>query len=129
MEKTLTIDGRGVTFKASSSLIFRYQAQTGKDLLKVIMPLLKSVMTTSGEVTNETVLNAVEEHIELSDILTIVWIMAKTADKSIPDPEEWLDSFTEFYIWDVVSELFPVLAQSLFASEQSKKKLQAMMKK
>lgn len=128
MLKTIQIGNEAVTFKVSSSLVFRFQAQTGKDLLKIVMPLLKELMK-GDELTNEAVLDAAEKHIELTDLYTVIWIMAKTADDSIGDPTEWLDSFEEFHVWDIAQELFPAMAQSLFASEKSKKKLAQMMKK
>jgi hypothetical protein len=44
--------------------------------------------------------------------------MAKTANKEIPDPISWLDSFDEFPLLEIIPELQDMMLSSL----QSKKK-------
>ena len=43
----------------------------------------------------------------------IVWAMAKTADNSIPDVQTWLDSFTDFSVIDVFTQLQDIIINSL----------------
>lgn len=39
----------------------------------------------------------------------IMWVMAKTANKDIPDFLHWLDSFDEFPIFDCINDIIELL--------------------
>ena len=103
MEKTLLIDGKNIRFKCTAGTLIRYRNQFNREFLADIAKL-KSIKETnmSGFL--------------LSPFYDIVWIMAKTADDSIPDPLTWYDSFDEFPILDV----FPKLQELLIAALKTK---------
>lgn len=134
MEKTITIDGKEVRFKASASFPLLYKANFNADILTIIMPLLSEVIGgASGMVTKETFKNgsllltpetismALEGvySLELIDVMNLLWTMAKCADDEIPDPIKWFGEFDEFPIVDIAIQVFPMLFSSLL----SKKKL------
>ena len=48
----------------------------------------------------------------------IIWVLAKTANKKIPDPITWLDEFEEFPLFDIIPELQDLILSSM----QTKKK-------
>ena len=48
----------------------------------------------------------------------IIWVLAKTADKKVPDPITWLDKFDEFPLL----EILPELQDLILASIKTKKK-------
>lgn len=134
MEKTITIDGKEVRFKASASFPLVYKANFNVDILTIIMPLLSEViggaegMFTEDSfkdgslvLTPETISTALEGvySLELIDIMNLLWTMAKCADSEIPEPMKWFGQFDEFPIVDIAVQVFPMLFESLF----SKKKL------
>lgn len=141
MQKIINIDGRDVKFKASASFIYRYKQQFGKDLLTLVMPLIKSAidalnrfyaMQSNKQVDINTLitdlnLSGAIEKLEIVDLFNIIWVMAKTANRDIADPVEWYDEFDVFPVFDVARELMDIFLPSLFITEESKKKLQAMV--
>lgn len=125
MEKTLTIDGREVKFKSTAATPKRFKAQFGKDFFGELMKLtplmsafekMNNVATVEGEQPNLDM-----EVIKLLDFdlfYDIIWTLAKTADKTIPEPIDWLDEFDEFPIMEILPELNELIASSF----QGKKK-------
>lgn len=137
MEKTITIDGKEVRFKASASFPLIYKANFNVDILTIIMPLLSEVIGSADEMftedsfkdgtlvlTPETISTALEGvySLELIDIMNLLWTMAKCADPEIPEPMKWFGEFDEFPIIDIAVQVFPMLFESLF----SKKKFRGM---
>ena len=104
MEKTLTIDGKQVAFKTTGATPLRYKQQFGVDFFSSLQKMIPS-----GKKQND---------IDLELFFNFAWVAAKTADKSIPSPMEWFDSFDEFPILDLV----PELQDLLLATMQTKKK-------
>ena len=49
----------------------------------------------------------------------IAWIMAKTADSSIPEPITWLEQFDEFPMADVIPELQDMLLTSIQTTKKN----------
>lgn len=98
MEKTLTIDGRQVKFKSSGGTLMRYRNQFNSELL-VDLEGLSEVEQNFGKYTTK----GVEQ---------VIWVLAKTADDSIPDILPWFDSFDSFPIFDVWLELQTMVYQS-----------------
>ncbi len=97
MEKTLTtLSGRSVRFASTAGLPVRYKAAFGTDMFHDLAEMEK------------------QQTADISTICQLLWAMAKTADKSIPPVQEWLDSFTDglpLLVW--FSELSPMIAQSM----------------
>ncbi|MOA46561.1 hypothetical protein D3C78_1690880 [compost metagenome] len=56
--------------------------------------------------------------INIETFYNIAWVFAKTADNSILPPIEWLDTFDEFPIIEIMPELQDMISQTL----QTKKK-------
>ncbi|MEN0650582.1 hypothetical protein NSQ82_16485 [Caldifermentibacillus hisashii] len=110
MEKTLTIDGKKVRFKSTAATPLRYKAQFGKDFFKEIYKLdaLNSAENTAD----------VFEKLDFDFFYNLIWVLAKTANPSIPDPITWLDEFDEFPLMDIIPELQDLLISTI----QSKKK-------
>jgi len=115
MEKILTIDGRQVKFKSTGAFLLRYKAQFGRDAIQDILKLQAAIDTKTNELSNYDVL-------DLEVFYNLAWTLAKTADPSLPPPMEWLDSFSEFPLVDLLSELTDMIFSSLTTTAQSKKK-------
>ena len=114
MEKILNIDGRQVKFKSTGAFLLRYKAQFGRDALQDIFKLQGS-LDEQGQIANIDTLN-------LEVIYDLVWVLAKTADPSIPPPLEWLDTFSEFPLAEIVPEITDMIFSCLASTAQSKKK-------
>jgi hypothetical protein len=111
MEKTILIDGKEVRFKSTGSTALRYKAQFGKDYLSEILKL----NNLNGLDLNTT---TSFEGFDFEVFYNIAWVMAKTANPSIPDPITWLDEFESFPMMDIIPELQDMLLSSI----QAKKK-------
>lgn len=113
VEKTLTIDGKKVTFKSTAGTLRRYRNQFGRDFFADIvkmMPLMQ--LYESGIDTNELDYSILKQ-LDFSVFENITWALAKTADKSIPDPDEWFDSFDEFPIMEILPEIQDLITSSI----------------
>ena len=111
MEKTIEIDGKQIRFKSTAATPLRYKAQFGKDYFSEIIKLNK-LSDFKGD-NLEALENA---NFEL--FYNIIWVLAKTADKSIPEPMEWLDGFEVFPL----GEIIPQIQDLILGSLQTKKK-------
>lgn len=104
MEKTIIVSGKEVKFKATAGLNYRYREQFNRDFLKDLQGLQKKLEQNKNE-GNEF------EIIDLQMFERIAWTMAKTADKTIPDIEEWLDQFDMFAITQILPEILSLVAE------------------
>lgn len=113
MEKTIIIDNKEVKFRSTAATPLRFKAQFGRDYFAEIIKLNK-LSDFKEEKSNYEVL----ENADFEIFYNIIWVLAKTADKSIPDPLTWLDDFEEFPLFEIIPEVQDLIAASI----QSKKK-------
>ncbi|MNW36741.1 hypothetical protein D3C74_137590 [compost metagenome] len=115
MEKTIVIDGKTVSFKTTGATPLRYKQQFRKDFFADLVSLV-------GKLDSKKEINEIEAdditNINFEIFYNIAWTFAKTADKSIAAPLDWLDTFDEFPIL----EILPELQDMLMATVQTKKK-------
>ncbi|MEN2765683.1 hypothetical protein [Ornithinibacillus xuwenensis] len=116
MEKTITIDGKDIRFKSTAAAPLRYKAQFGRDFFGDILKMAP-LANISKKDTDNLPLESLK-HIDFDVFYNILWTMAKTADKSIPEPMEWLDGFDEFPLM----EIFPQVQDLLLKNLGTKKK-------
>jgi len=114
MEKVLTIDGRQVKFKSTGAFLLRYKAQFGRDALRDFFQLQKA-FDAEGEFEDESAFDS-------EIVFNFIWTLAKTADPNIPPPMEWLDTFDEFPLAEILLELTDLIHSSLGVSVEPKKK-------
>jgi hypothetical protein len=119
MEKTLTIDGKKVTFKSSGATPIRYKAQFHRDFIKDVFKMrsLEKIQDKKPEDIGDEELEALDFDL----FYRLIWVLAKNADKDIPDLENWLDEFEEFPIQEIIGELIDLIGKSI-QSESAKKK-------
>lgn len=112
MERIVEIDGIKIPFKATASTTRKYRQRFGRDLL-VDMQKLTAAMGDGSDLSAAN-LEAFEN---------IAYTMAKQADQSITDdPDEWLDQFDMFSIYQVLPQLIELWGLSVQPLEKSKKK-------
>ena len=99
IRKDIEIDGQMVAFKASAAIPRIYRLKFQRDIYKDLAVLEKSIGDGKEESSNLDMFS-------LEMFENIAFIMAKHADPSIPDtPEEWLDNFNTFSIYQVLPQL------------------------
>lgn len=125
MEKTLQIDGKQVRFKSTAGTARRYRNQFGKDFFAALfemMPLIEAAQKKDEETGAPAIDGYTVEQVKALNFEVfenIIWVMAKTADPSIPEPEEWMDQFEEMPIQEIMPELQDMMMASF--GTQSKK--------
>lgn len=113
--RKIEIDGKEVAFKASAAIPRIYRLKFQRDIYKDISDLEKSVGNGDAENSNLDMFS-------LEMFENIAFIMAKHADPSVPDtPEEWLDEFSTFSIYQVLPELIELWGMNIKTEAEAKK--------
>ena len=113
--KKIEIDGQQVAFKASAAIPRIYRLKFQRDIYKDLRVLEKSVGGQKEEESNLDLFS-------LEMFENIAFIMAKHADPSIPDtPEEWLDGFNTFSIYQVLPKLIELWGLNVKTDAEAKK--------
>lgn len=111
MEKTITIGGQEVRFKATASTTRKYRQRFGRDLF---MDINKLVANSQNGLTAG----------DLECFEDVAYIMAQQADPEIPeDPDEWLDQFEILDIYTVLPEIIELWGLNALTLEEPKKKV------
>ena len=117
MTQTIEIDGQPVKFRASAAIPRIYRMKFHRDIYRDLSALEKSIGKQDED-------NSSLDLFSLEMFENIAYIMAKHADPSIPDtPEEWLDSFNTFSIYQVLPKLIELWGLNVQTDVQSKKNL------
>lgn len=114
MDRLIEIDGKKVGFRATALTPRLYRHWRGRDVLVDIAKL------------NQAMLKAKDEDLSIADLEVfedLAWVMAKQYDKDVPEtPEEWLDTFDTFLIYDILPEIIDLWAENQVTTSESKKK-------
>lgn len=104
-----------MTFKASAAIPRIYRMKFQRDIYKDLSALEKSVGDGNDENSNLDMFS-------LEMFENIAYIMAKHADPSLPDtPEEWLDNFSTFSIYQILPELIDLWGMNVRSDVEAKK--------
>ena len=115
LTKTIQIDGQDVTLRASAAIPRIYRIKFNRDIYRDLAMLQTAVSTNDGGMSNL-------DNLSLEMFENIAYIMAKHADPSIPDtPEEWLDGFGTFSIYQVLPEIIDLWGLNLQTDVEAKK--------
>ena len=115
MIKQIEIDGKQVSFKASAAIPRIYRMKLQRDIYKDLKALEKSIGDNSEESSNLDMFS-------LEMFENIAFVMAKHADASIPNtPEEWLDGFNTFSIYQVLPQLIELWGLNVKTDVEAKK--------
>ena len=118
MEKIINIGGKEIKMKSTAGTMMRYRQQFNRDFIKDLVKLQTKI--------NDKVNNGTEfEALDLDIFEKIAWCMAKTADNSIPDIENWLDEFETFDIMAVLPEIMTLLVANMEQINAKKKLVEA----
>lgn len=113
--KKVEIDGKQVPFKASAAIPRIYRLKFQRDIYKDLSALEKSINQANPDDSNLDLFS-------LEMFENIAFVMAKHADPNIPDtPEEWLDQFNTFSIYQVLPQLIELWGLNVKADVEAKK--------
>nr|DAE51442.1 MAG TPA: tail assembly chaperone protein [Caudoviricetes sp.] len=126
MEKVIRIDEREVGFKATALTPRLYRHKMGRDIIQDLNKLRKAYNkaaslpeTATGEEREDAQLSGMD----LEIFENVSFIMARQYDANIPPtPEEWLDSFNTFSIYEVLPSVLELWAMNEIQTAKSKKK-------
>ena len=119
MEKTIEIDGKKVKLKSTAGTPKRYKAQFRKDYFSELLKLSKLMANTDGEEFDLAKIDYSElDYLDFEVFYNFIWVLAKTANKEIGDPIDWLDEFDSMPL----AEIFPEIIDLLESSISTKKK-------
>ena len=119
VEKTIEIDGQKVRLKSTAGTPKRYKAQFRKDYFSELLKLSKLMTNTDGEEFDLAKIDYSElDYLDFEVFYNFIWVLAKTADKNIGDPLDWLDEFDSMPL----AEIFPEIIDLLESSISTKKK-------
>lgn len=119
IEKTITIDGKEVRFRASASVPRLYRFKFGRDIIRDMNKLRDAYQAKGpdGEPAGFDV-------VDLEIFENVAYIMARHADPDVPaSPDEWLEQFNMFSIYFVFPHLLELWALNMETQAESKKKL------
>ena len=119
--KTIEIDGKQVTFKASAAVPRLYRIKFGKDLYRDFADLQKNVDENNSSLD----IGSLEVFEQIS------WVMAKHADPdNVPDDiDEWLEQFNIFSIYEVLPKLIELWGVNLQTQVTAKKNIARLTEK
>ena len=120
MKQNIEIDGKQIAFRASAAIPRIYRMKFHRDIYKDLQELEKSIGGNSEDASSLDMFS-------LEMFENIAYVMAKHADNSIPDsPEEWLDNFNTFSIYQVLPQLIQLWGLNTQTEVESKKKFVAL---
>lgn len=137
-------NGQELTLDNNLAWLMEYQDQFGEDILPTLMPIFLSVMDFLGaladadadlqHLTARDILGilkteeAMNAGIKLStfnttDLINIIWALAKTADDSIGPPKKWIRQFEDGFHLDII---MPKAAALIFRGVMSSKNVERL---
>lgn len=115
MVQKIEIDSKQVPFKASAAIPRIYRMKFQRDIYKDLKSLEKSIGDNKEDDSNLDMFS-------LEMFENIAYVMAKHADPKIPDsPEEWLDNFNTFSIYQVLPQLIQLWGLNVQTDVEAKK--------
>ena len=112
LTKTVKVGDQEVTFKSSAAIPRMYRIKFKRDIFKDLTKLEQSYKD-KDDGTKELEI----EDLEIFE--NVAYIMALHADPSTPD--EWLDQFEMFSIYEVLPEILELWGSNLFTDVKSAK--------
>lgn len=112
MEKVVKIGNAEILLKATGNTPKRYREMFNKDLIVEYQRLLKNI-DDDGNFNDKADLGVIDR---------LAYTMAKQADDTIGDFEEWLDQFGPLDIFNALTDIFSVWQRSSETLSESKKK-------
>ena len=120
MVKTLTIDGRSVTFRATAAVPRLYRIKFRRDIMQDMGEIQKALKQAEESDSPES--NIPPRRLEMFE--DVAFIMARHGDpENTPAaPEEWLDQFNTFSVYEIFPQILELWDLNLETQANPKKK-------
>lgn len=146
MIKVIEADGNVFKLDNNVAWLMEYEDQFGHDILPDLMPVLGAILEyMEGAVASGVSIKDVKDVtkaiqggasttgalVELSafrvtDLIRIVWALAKTADPTIDPPKQWAKQFDPFPFDVLLPEVLTLVTRGAMSSKNSERLLGAM---
>ena len=122
--KTVQIDGKDVTFRASAAIPRMYRIRFRRDIYQDMAQLTRGVDANDPN-KSEIAL----DNLEMFE--NIAYLMAKHADPdNVPNtPEDWLEQFNTFSIYTILPKIIELWGMNTEQQAESKKKFEQLQGK
>lgn len=136
MEKIIKIDdSTEIRLSNNVGWLMEYQDQFGHDIVPDLMPALGAILELiegmGGTISVKDAKDLVKDipagaagsalvelsGLRMTDIINIVWALAKAADPDIEPPRQWVRQFDTFPLDVIVPEVFMLVAQGVMSSK------------
>lgn len=127
MDKIIKIDGKDVKFRATARTPRLYRGIIGRDMIQDMNKLSKAYNKAASVKPDATEKEKMEAQLSATDLEIFenaAYIMARhaTPDDIPNNPDEWLDTFNMFSIYEVLPQLLELWALNNKTTSHSKKK-------
>ena len=113
LTKTVSINGRDVTFRSSAAIPRMYRIKFKRDIFRDLTKLENSVKDKD------------KRNLEIDDLEifeNVAYVIALHADPTIPENiNDWLDQFEMFSIYEVLPQILELWGSNLFTDVSARK--------
>ena len=138
MEKTINIEGKDIRLNNNIGWVMEYRNQFNRDILPTLMPMIAGAIDAvatlientgkTGDIEVADVVEVVKSEdffdalikitsFEFVDLLNITWALAKTADETIPEPNNWVREIGSFPIDEIGPQIFELILSGVVSSK------------
>lgn len=114
MEKIVKVEEYEFPVRSNAATLLSYRRNFGRDGMKDLLALVKGVGNKNANDADSVVQAFADGSFEVETLYRYIWTFAKSADKSIPPMEEWLEGF-DVPALEFVSEVFTQISDLLFS--------------
>lgn len=146
MKKTIKIDEENtLTLSNNVGWLLAYRDQFGVDIVPALVPVLNAVIEIYAEIAKqtgdlktaadiftkidaETIQGAILElaGVQITDLVNVVWAMAKAADDDIEEPRTWVRQFETFPLDVIAPAVLELAVRGLISGKNSTRLLDAL---
>lgn len=146
MKKTIKIDEKNtLTLSNNVGWLLAYRDQFGVDIVPALVPVLNAVIEIYAEIAKQTgdlktaadiftkidtatIQGAILElaGVQITDLVNVVWAMAKAADDDIDEPRTWVRQFETFPLDVIAPAVLELAVRGLISGKNSKRLLDAL---
>ena len=122
MDKVIRIDGRDVEFRATARTPRLYRGIIGRDMIIDMNSLARKYRDINESKKKGEDLSFSAEDLQIFE--DVAYVMARHANPDIKEktPDEWLDTFNMFSIYEVLPELLILWGENQKTTSTAKKK-------
>lgn len=122
MDKTITIEGKEIKFRATARTPRLYRMLTNRDMIKDMNILAKAFKESEKLKKEDGFGNLTTQHLIIFE--DSAYVMARHANPDMVEQtaDEWLDNFNMFDIYSIFPQIFELWNLNTVQTAESKKK-------